>query len=773
MRRTSRKSGPILFEPRERDKSFILNVIMSTAKMLVIIILMIGIGGAGLLAGIAKAWIDTAPELDIDQIRTQNQTSFIYDRYGNLITEYKGSENRVYASLDEIPDMLEHAVVATEDVRFYEHDGVDIKRLGGALLNNIAGGKTQGASTITDQLVKLTLLSSEQTYKRKLQEAYLALQLEDVLSKEEILEEYLNLIYLGGSSYGVKIAALDYFGKDLDELTIRECACIASVIRSPYRLYPRRCYYTSGNTKDLNDRIDYVLGTMYSEEYITYEQYQQALAEELVIMETSIATSSTMYDNAYYVEYAIYDVVTKMLKVESLEDTTANRRAMENKLRTGGYKIYTSLDPQVQKAVQETVTNYGGYPSMRYSNDSLTKASLGGGEYLEVVQPQAAAVVMDWSTGEIIAMIGGREEPIQKKMFNRAYQSSMPIGSSIKPLAVYGPAFDLGYSPGTPVLNLKINIKQWDSELGYPQNYSANSYNGVESMRTAMNKSHNTATAHALFEYVTVENSVVYLLKLGINPDHILATGSGLALGSSGITMLELTGAFSAVANMGMYQEPYAFTQIVNPDGSIYIDVAQIQERRQVFKQSSAWMITDVLKGCVATGGTGTKAVWSNIDVAGKTGTNSNNIGVTFAGFTGYYAAAVWIGSDYYKPLTTDATGGSYAAPFWAAIMKTVHEVTGCTEDKDLLPKSATSLGLIQAEACGVSGMKPTKYCYSDETYPVTYDYYLSGTEPTQACNMHRDHGALYVPEGHPIRNAKEENYDELREYFPNITTRN
>ena len=145
---------------------------------------------------------------------------------------------------------------------------------------------------------------------------------------------------------------------------------------------------------------------MYSEEYITYEQYQQALAEELVIMETSIATSSTMYDNAYYVEYAIYDVVTKMLKVESLEDTTANRRAMENKLRTGGYKIYTSLDPQVQKAVQETVTNYGGYPSMRYSNDSLTKASLGGGEYLEVVQPQAAAVVMDWSTGEIIAMPG-------------------------------------------------------------------------------------------------------------------------------------------------------------------------------------------------------------------------------------------------------------------------------------------------------------------------------------------------------------------------------
>ena len=772
MKKISRENKPILFEPREKDKNFILSVIMSTAKMLVIIVLMIGIGGAGLLAGIAKAWIDTVPELDLDAVRTQNQTSFVYDRYGNLITEYKGSENRIYASLDEVPEDLIHAVISTEDARFFEHRGVDIKRIGGALINNITGGRTQGASTITDQLVKLTLLSSDQTYKRKLQEAYLALQLEDVLTKDEILEAYLNEIYLGGSSYGVKIAAMDYFGKDLDELTLRECACIARIIRNPYQNNPRRCYYINNTAADLEARVDWVLGEMYKNEYITKDEYEQALSERLNVLEHSTAASNAMYDNAYYVEYAIYDVVTKMLRVENLEDTTANRRAMENKLRNGGYKIYTSLDPEVQKAVQEVVTNYGGYPSMRYSSDSITSASLGGGEYLEVIQPQAAAVVMDWSTGEIIAMIGGRAEPIQKKMFNRAYQSSMPIGSSIKPLAVYGPAFDLGYSPGTPVLNLPINIRQWDSELGYPQNYSANSYNGVESMRTAMNKSHNTATAQALYEYVTVENSVVYLLKLGVSSESILATGSGLALGSSGITMLELTGAYSAIANMGLYQEPYAFRQVVNPDGTVYIDVNQVQEKRQVFKQSTAWLVTDVLKGCVATGGTGTRAVWGNMEVAGKTGTNSNNIGVTFAGFTGYYACSVWIGSDYYKPLTTDATGGSYAAPFWAAIMKTVHEVTGKTENKSLLPKSATSVGLITAEACGVSGMKPTKYCYSDHRYDVTTDYYLSGTEPTQACNMHRSGGSLYVPEGHPLRAAKEENYDAIKEYFPNATTR-
>ena len=370
-----------------------------------------------------------------------------------------------------------------------------------------------------------------------------------------------------------------------------------------------------------------------------------------------------------------------------------------------------------------------------------------------------------------MAMVGGRQEPVQKLQLNRAYQSTMPIGSSIKPIAVYGPAFDLGYSPGTPVLNLPINIKAWDSELGYPQNFSATSYTGVESMRTAMNKSHNTSTAHVLYEYVKVENSVVYLLKLGVNSNHILATGSGLALGSSGITMLELCGAFGAIANLGQYQEPYAFTQVVNPDGSVYIDVTAVQQKRQVFKQSTAWMLTDVLMGCVRSGGTGTRAVWGDITVAGKTGTNSNNIGVTFAGFTGYYACAVWIGSDSYKPLTTDATGGTYAAPLWAAVMKTVHEMTGCNEDRDLLPRSAASVGLVEATACGVSGMLPTKYCYADHDYGVTTDYYLSGTEPTQPCVMHRN-GSLYIPEGHPLRDAKEEEYSVVKEFFPRATVR-
>ncbi|MGI6240124.1 MAG: transglycosylase domain-containing protein, partial [Christensenellales bacterium] len=691
MRINSRSGKAGLFEPRERDKSFLLSVVMMTAKMLFFMILLIGVGGSGVLAGVAKAWIDTTPQLDLETLKRQSQTSFIYDRYGNLITEYKGSENRIYASLDEIPQVLIDAVISIEDRRFYTHNGVDIKRIGGSLLANLTRGRLEGASTITTQLIKLTLLSSEQTYKRKLQEAYLALQLEKVMTKDEILEEYMNVIYLGGACYGVKIAAQDYFGKELEDLSIREAACLARIIRSPMRNNPRRNYFTWNSPEYIEERVDFVLGQMYSQGYITQDEYKQAMSERLTVLESSSAAADAMYDDAYYVEYAVYDVVTKMLRVENIEDTAANRRAMETKLRNGGYKIYTALDPELQRGVQSVITNFSGYPSMRYANDAVIPSPLGGGEYLEVQQPQAAAVVMDWSTCELVAVVGGRSEPIQKKQFNRAYQSTMPIGSSIKPISVYGPAFDLGFSPGTPVLNLPINIKGWDSELGYPQNYSTNSYNGIESLRLAINKSHNTATAHALLEYVQIDNSVVYLLKLGISPQNILATASGLSLGSSGFTMLELCAAYSAVANLGEYQEPYAFTQVVNPDGSVYIDVGQVQVKRQVFKQSTAWLLTDVLIGCVSSGGTGTRAVWGNITVAGKTGTNSNNIGVTFAGFTGYYACAVWIGSDNYRPLSTDATGGTYAAPLWAQIMKEVHTLTGKTQDRDIIQKSAAS----------------------------------------------------------------------------------
>ena len=336
-----------LFRPRDRENNFILSVAMTTVKMLFFVVLLIGVAALGLGIGVGKAWVDTSPMLDLDVLHSQSQTSFIYDKYGELITEYKGSENRIYVELDEVPQNLIDAVVSIEDARFWEHNGIDIKRIGGAFISTFFRGDTQGGSTITCQLIKLTLLTSDQNFRRKVQEAYLALQLEDAISKEEILEEYLNVIYLGGSSYGVCIAAQDYFGKDLEQLTLRECATLAGMIRNPSRYNPRSNYYSRNTPEVTDDRADYVLELMYEQGYITEDEYQHAMNEQLTVLEKGTAASNEMYDNAYYVEYAIYDVVTKMLRVEGdLEDNSTNRAAMQRQLRTGGYRVYTSLDPR-------------------------------------------------------------------------------------------------------------------------------------------------------------------------------------------------------------------------------------------------------------------------------------------------------------------------------------------------------------------------------------------------------------------------------------------
>lgn len=777
-----------LFRTRTREGNFLFSVILTTAKMLFVVLLILAITGTGVLMGVAKAWVETAPALDLSSFDAQAKTSFIYDRNGLLITDFKGTENRIDATWSEIPENLKKAVIAVEDQRFLTHNGVDIKRILGALVTNLLNNESQGGSTITQQLVKLTMLTADQNYKRKLQEAYLALQLEKKLTKEEILLEYLNVIYLGGSNYGVKVAAQDYFGKSVSELSLRECAALARIIRNPYRYNPRANYFTRNTPEVIEENTDFVLRLMYEQELITQSEYDQARAERLQVEENS-AYVSKMYDNAYYVEYAIYDVVTKMLRQEKLEDTTANRSAMESRLRTGGYSVYTCLDPEMQKAVQETVTSWRDYPAPRNSTDQIYKASLGNGEYLQVVQPQAAAAVMDWHTGELVAVVGGRAEPIQKKQLNRAYQKPQPVGSSIKPLSVYGPAFDMGNSPGSPVINAPLKIEGWDSEKGYPTNFGGGSYTGVESMRVAINKSHNTSAAQALFTYVGIENSVNYLLKLGVSREHISATGAGLALGASGISVIELAAGFGAIANKGQYLEPYAFSKIIDKDGSIYMDVQAAQTRRQVFKESTAWLLVNVLKGCVGPNGTGQNANFGNFTVAGKTGTNSDYRGVTFAGMTGYYSGAVWIGCDTYKPLVSNATGGAYAAPLWAAIMKKVHQLKGIKADRAIIPGNAARYGLIKAEACAVSGMKPTRGCMNDANgYGVTNDFYLSGTEPTESCNMHRTielctksrkaptaycksvktYGTIYLPEGHPLRYA---NYKDVVQYFVGAST--
>ncbi len=649
-----RKKESRFFKPGLRKPNFILSVAVNVVRVAALILFLGGIALAGAVLGIAKGYVETAPELDTAALDGQDQTSFIYDCNENLITEYKGTENRVMVSLAAMPQQLRNAYVAVEDARFYSHSGVDLKRIVGALVNNLTSSGTQGGSTITQQLIKNTLLSPEQSYKRKIQEAWLAMQLEQKYSKDQILESYLNTIYLGENYYGVQVAAEGYFGKSLGELTLRECAMLAGITNNPYYYNPRRNFYTRKSEDTdyraiTNNRTNYVLRCMYENQFITRGQYEAALNEETAaVLETSATAGDAMYPYAHYVEYAVSEVVDIFLELRQLEDTAANRALMEKELRTGGYRVKLALDPNIQETVQDTLATWNKYPALRDPADKVYRSRNSDGTYMEIPQPQAACAVLDYRTGELKAIVGGREEATTRKTLNRATDMRMPVGSSIKPIAVYAPALELGGSPASIAYNMPLPIAGWKDAKGsdsWPTNYGGGGYVGPETLRTAMAKSHNTAAAYTLLNKVGVDRSVDFLHRMGIDDNHIDATPFGLSLGSSGITPLQMTVAFGVLANGGVYQEPISVLGISDSNGNVVWDGHQYQERRRVFSDSTSWMIVDMLKTVVSSG-TGGSARIKGQTVGGKTGTNSDQKGVFFAGMTGYYASALWVGHD-------------------------------------------------------------------------------------------------------------------------------
>lgn len=380
------------------------------------------------------------------------------------------------------------------------------------------------------------MLSSEQSYKRKLQEAYLAMELETRYTKKQILESYLNTIFLGGSYYGVRVAAYGYFGKELDQLTLRECAMLAGLTRSPNYYNPRSNFYTrnteGSNTPDItNNRTDYVLRQMRENGLITAQQYNAALDRSTASVLEKSPASTDMYAYPHYVEYAISDVVDTFLDLNGLEDTSANRYAMENKLRTGGYSVYLCLDTEIQEIVEDTLANWSDYPRLRDPSDKVYQSRNADGTYTEIEQPQAAACVFDYRTGELKAIVGGRYKPTTRKTLNRASGMNMPVGSSIKPLTVYAPAIDLGASPASIAYNMPVPISGWKDSSGkdsWPKNYGGGGYKGPQSFRSALRNSYNTAAAQILMTYVGVSRSVEYLHLMGIPDKNINADPFGL-----------------------------------------------------------------------------------------------------------------------------------------------------------------------------------------------------------------------------------------------------
>ena len=734
-----------IFKPRSRKPSFVLAVIVNSIRLLILLVLILSLAGAGAVVGVAKAYMETAPTLDLAAIDDQAQTSFIYDTAGNLITDYKGTENRIMVSIDTMPLNLQHAFVAVEDARFYTHNGIDVKRIAGAFIANFVTGSQQGGSTITQQLIKNTLLSSEQSYKRKIQEAYLAMQLETRYTKNEILEAYLNTIYLGEDYYGVKVAAYNYFGKDnLNDLTLRECAMLAGMTNNPYYYNPRRNFYTrQSETTDYrkitNDRTDYVLRCMYENQFISYEEYIDAMAPATASVLEKSPSSTALYPYAHYVEYAIRDVVKTLLSINGLEDTSANRAKMENELRTGGYHVYLALDTSIQTTVEQTLESWTDYPALRDPSDKIYRARNSDGTYDEIIQPQAAAVVLDYRTGELKAIVGSRTAPTKRKTLNRACDMNMPVGSAIKPIAVYAPAIELGAGAGTILYNMPLPIKGWTGSDGkdtWPQNYGGSSYRGPETIRTAITRSDNTAAAYALMNFVGVDRAADFLLRLGVSESHINRTPFGLALGSSGITPVEMAVAFGVLGNGGVYQSPISFMAIFDSSNKRIYDAHTNQVRRQVFQPSTAWLTVNMMKDVVnSSSGTGTAAKLSGQTVAGKTGTNSDQKGVFFAGLTGWYCGTVWIGHDNYKALSSKTTGGNSAAKLWKAFMQPIHQNLS---NRDIMEGSASDYGLVRVTTCNVSGQLATDACRHDVMgYGTTTDYWPAGSAPTVSCQMH------------------------------------
>ena len=789
-----------IFKARTKKPNFVLSVAATTIRLSFIIALCVGLALLGAVIGIAKAFVDTAPTLDLAALDAQDKTSFIYDSEGNLITDYKGTEDRIMVSIDEIPEMLQNAFIAVEDARFYEHNGVDVKRIVGALVANFTSGSTQGGSTITQQLIKQTVLSSEQSYKRKLQEAYLAMELETRYTKKQILESYLNTIFLGGSYYGVRVAAYGYFGKELDQLTLRECAMLAGLTRSPNYYNPRSNFYTrnteGSNTPDItNNRTDYVLRQMRENGLITAQQYNAALDRSTASVLEKSPASTDMYAYPHYVEYAISDVVDTFLDLNGLEDTSANRYAMENKLRTGGYSVYLCLDTEIQEIVEDTLANWSDYPRLRDPSDKVYQSRNADGTYTEIEQPQAAACVFDYRTGELKAIVGGRYKPTTRKTLNRASGMTMPVGSSIKPLTVYAPAIDLGASPASIAYNMPVPISGWKDSSGkdsWPKNYGGGGYKGPQSFRSALRNSYNTAAAQILMTYVGVSRSVEYLHLMGIPDKNINADPFGLALGSSGITPVQMAVAFGTIANKGVYQQPLSFSRIVDSNGNVIVDMHQQQDRHQVFKPSTAYLVVDMLKEAVQSG-TGTKAKISSQVVAGKTGTNSDSKGVFFAGMTGWYSASVWIGHDNYKALSSKATGGNAAAPLWQSFMEKIHKAKSL-DSREIIDGTPSDYNLVRVTTCGVSGQLATDACYNDVNgYKTITDYWSADSVPTAYCSMHKSvsictesgllatdycpsysvesRGIVLIPRGHPLYDYIDTYGDTIRKYLGEFAT--
>lgn len=625
-----------------------------------------------------------------------------YDVYETL----EGDVNRQWVSLSEIPEDLQNAVVAIEDQRFYSHHGVDWLRTLGAVQGFITGDDRGGGSTITQQLIKNLTGNNDKSVKRKINEIFQALTLEKNLgdtAKDQILEMYLNTIPYGNRAAGVKVAAMTYFGKELDELNLAECAVLAAIPNAPTRYNPFR------NPDNVKERQTLVLEKMLQLGFITQSEYDEAINTELVY-HSDAYEQNTNEPYSWFTEAIISDLTEDLQQTENISYDLARSRVM-----SGGLQIYATIDLDVQEAMDEVFTNEANFPSAQKNG----------------VVPQAAMVVCD-KQGNIVGLVGGRGEKEGSLLTNRATMSTRQPGSSIKPLAVYGPAMDAGaITPYSVVTDMPFKV--YDGKA-WPRNDNRR-YQGQMVVKEAIAHSINCVAVRVL-DMITPQTSYEFLHDtLGfehLNPSADIDYAP-LALGgmNGGVTVREMAAGYTIFANNGKFSGSRTYSKVLDSEGNVLIDYTAPEEVNAFQNEKTAYYMLDCLKE-VTDSGTGSRATISGIETAGKTGTTTSKRDVWFCGLTPYYVGATWFGYD--QSYNLDGISGNTALSLWTAVMRRIHSD---------LPSADFDMGddsnFVEAAYCVDSGLAPTDACEDDSRGSrVEVGRFWKGDEPTDECNLHK-----------------------------------
>lgn len=725
---------------------------------------------------IVKDTIKAAPDIkDIDATPT-GYLSKVLDNEGNEIATLVASgSNRIYVTIDQIPLDLQHAFVAIEDERFYDHNGIDIQGIARAGLKGLTSGHfSEGASTITQQLLKnnvFTTWTSESTFseklERKLQEQYLAIQLEKNVDKDWIMENYLNSINLGQNTLGVQAASKRYFNKDVSDLNISECAVIAAITQNPSRYNP------VSNPDENAKRRKKVLKNMLDQGYISEEEYQEAL-DDNVYERIQVTNQEIADDNitSYFVDALTEEAINVLIEDLGYTETQAYKA-----LYSGGLVIESTQDSRLQEICDEEVNNsenYGTNPEYSFSyrltvqkkdgtyknyseqtmlsyyqeNDknydinfpSQEAAAAAIEQYKQdimeegdtipengetisyTLQPQAALTLIDQATGEVKALVGGRGEKTASKTLNRATSTPRQPGSTFKVLAAYAPALD---SSGMTLATVQDDAPYSYSNGTPLRNYN-NQYLGFTTIRQAITSSINVVTVKTLTE-IGIQVGFDYLEDFGFTTLLPEDNTQSSCLGglTKGVYNVELTAAYATIANGGTYTKPRYFTRILDHNGNVLID--NTPKTHTVLKDTTAWLLTSAMKD-VMTSGTGVAANISNMPVAGKSGTTTKDRDSLFAGFSPYYTCVVWGGYDDNSPLTSTR----YTKNLWRSVMTRVNEGL---EYKDFQQPD----GIVTATVCKKSGKLAVEgVCDCDPRGNQVYtEYFATGTVPTEICDHH------------------------------------